>query len=509
MLFSSVLMLRSSRSGYIPFDPEIERSFHRQKNLFKQEQATPEGNTPLEPPSYSSDIEVSSEPELVMAQPPRKLSDYSQPSLVDFPHLAPTPNLEGVQFEIKPQFITMIERKKFSGAKGEDPNLHILDFCQYSKLWYNGLNRAALCITNWETLALNFYNKYYPAERTALLRSSIQKFSQEADESLYEAWERFKDLQRECPHHGLARWQIMQAFYNGLGYNSRMILDSTANGRFMNLDVNIASNVVEEMAIHNSQLNPRGFANKRKHQVDSISFLQAQLPAISQKLDNINNSNSNSSSVVNVSAIGHWAQECTSLLEKINAFQTYKQTSPYSNTYNAGLKNNQNMSYNGTNVLNPPPQVLQPQQRYYQPPHQRPQQAVTPPSDSGLSEIKTMLVNMQKQMQIRDAQIDSILAHNKIMDNQIAQLSSSLQTRQQRALPSQPDTTPKKVTTQGKSGDVQKLVIKLPFPNRHLKSKLDKWFSKFLEVVKNLQHCTKMLNCDAWDGGGYEFDDEG
>ena len=66
----------------------------------------------------------------------------------------------------------------------------------------------------------------------------------------------------------------MQAFYNGLGYNSRMILDSAANRRFMNLDVNIASNVVEEMAIHNSQYgNPRGFANKGKHQVDSISFL--------------------------------------------------------------------------------------------------------------------------------------------------------------------------------------------------------------------------------------------
>ena len=138
----------------------------------------------------------------------------------------------------------------------------------------------------------------------------------------------------------------------------------------MNLDVNISSNVVEEMAIHNSQYgNPRGFANKGKHQVDSISFLQAQLTSISQKLDNINNSNS--SSVANVSAIGtnsaifcdnyglvgHWVQECRSSIEKINAFRTYKQISPYSNTYNAGLKNNQNMSYNSTNVPNPPPQV--------------------------------------------------------------------------------------------------------------------------------------------------------
>ncbi|XP_021754398.1 uncharacterized protein LOC110719718 [Chenopodium quinoa] len=124
-----------SRSGYIPFNPEIERSFHRQKNIFRQVRATSEGNTPLEPPSNSSDIEVSSEPESEMANPPppppRKLSDYLQPSLTNFPHLGPTPNLEGVQFEIKPQFITIIKRKQLSGAKGEDPNLHILDFRQY------------------------------------------------------------------------------------------------------------------------------------------------------------------------------------------------------------------------------------------------------------------------------------------------------------------------------------------------------------------------------------------
>ena len=113
-----------------------------------------------------------------MAQPHCKLSDYSQSSLANFAHLAPTPNLEGAQFEIKPQFITMIERTQFSGAKGEDPNLDILDFCQYcnttkqagvtkdqireilfpfflcgkAKLCYNGLNRAALGITKWEHL---------------------------------------------------------------------------------------------------------------------------------------------------------------------------------------------------------------------------------------------------------------------------------------------------------------------------------------------------------------------
>ena len=63
-------------------------------------------------------------------------------------------------------------------------------------------------------------------------------------------------------------------------------------------------------------------------------------------------------------------------------------------------------------------------------------------SDPAMTEIRAMLANMkkhmEKHMESRDAQIDSILAHNKIMDNQIAQLSSTLQSRQQGALPSQP-----------------------------------------------------------------------
>jgi len=89
-----------------------------------------EDNDRRDPPPDSSDTDIPSDSESEMTAQ-KKLSDYSQPKLTDFPHLTPTPALDGVQFEIKPQFITMIERKQFSGAKGEDPNLHIADFCQY------------------------------------------------------------------------------------------------------------------------------------------------------------------------------------------------------------------------------------------------------------------------------------------------------------------------------------------------------------------------------------------
>ena len=36
------------------------------------------------------------------------------------------------------------------------------------------------------------------------------------DKTLYEAWERFKELLRLCPHHGLQKWMVVQTFYNGV-----------------------------------------------------------------------------------------------------------------------------------------------------------------------------------------------------------------------------------------------------------------------------------------------------
>src|SRR6185312_14626387 len=118
------------------------------------------------------------------------------------------------------------------------------------------------------------------------------------------------------------------------------------------------------------------------HHVDSVTLLQAQLTSICQKLDNLTTNNPNS--VANFSAVsnnandafcencgsvGHYEQDCRSSMEQVNAFQTYKQNNPYSNTYNPSYRNHPYLSYRSTNVQNPPPpqQEPPPQQKYYHP----------------------------------------------------------------------------------------------------------------------------------------------
>jgi len=48
-----------------------------------------------------------------------------------------------------------------------------------------------------------FLARFFPPSKTAKLRDQIIRFNQKDGESLYDAWERFKEMLRLCPHHGL------------------------------------------------------------------------------------------------------------------------------------------------------------------------------------------------------------------------------------------------------------------------------------------------------------------
>ncbi|GJR78097.1 reverse transcriptase domain-containing protein [Tanacetum coccineum] len=55
-------------------------------------------------------------------------------------------------------------------------------------------------------------------------------FQQRFDESFYEAWDRFNDLLRACPHHGFSELHQLDTFYNALNANDQDSLNSAAGG---------------------------------------------------------------------------------------------------------------------------------------------------------------------------------------------------------------------------------------------------------------------------------------
>nr|GFA90866.1 reverse transcriptase domain-containing protein [Tanacetum cinerariifolium] len=65
------------------------------------------------------------------------------------------------------------------------------------------------------------------------LRNEITRFQQRFDESFSEAWDRFNDLLRACPHHGFSELHQLDTFYNALNVNDQDSLNSAAGGNFL------------------------------------------------------------------------------------------------------------------------------------------------------------------------------------------------------------------------------------------------------------------------------------
>ena len=123
-------------------------------------------------------------------------------------------------FEIKTGLMNMLGNDAFHGNQSEDPRDHLVSFqgtCSTMKR--NGVSDETIKLmlfpyslkgkartwlyshpaghfTTWSDLSKAFLSKYYPPSKTSRVRSEIQSFEQGEFESLNEAWERYKDLQR-------------------------------------------------------------------------------------------------------------------------------------------------------------------------------------------------------------------------------------------------------------------------------------------------------------------------
>ena len=111
-------------------------------------------------------------------------------------------------------------------------------------------------------------------------------------ESLCDAWERFKEPQRSCPHHGLPKDVLIRTFYNGVTRSTRDTIDAAAGGSLMRKTVDAAFALLEEMA-NNNCLWPSESQNPPKQGgrigVDAVTFLQAQIAALSKQLGDLSN----------------------------------------------------------------------------------------------------------------------------------------------------------------------------------------------------------------------------
>ncbi|GJT21378.1 reverse transcriptase domain-containing protein [Tanacetum coccineum] len=157
-------------------------------------------------------------------------------------------------FELKHGLLTLVQNKPFLGLDKEDHHAHIRYFNKITStlkfpnvpntsiklmLFPFSLEEAARIwlekepprsIFTWDDLVSKFINQFFPPSKTTNLRNEITSFQQRFDESFSEAWDRFKDLLRACPHHGFSELHQLNTFYNALNSNDQDSLNIAVGG---------------------------------------------------------------------------------------------------------------------------------------------------------------------------------------------------------------------------------------------------------------------------------------
>nr|GEW22387.1 reverse transcriptase domain-containing protein [Tanacetum cinerariifolium] len=101
-------------------------------------------------------------------------------------------------------------------------------------------------------MAKMFLEKYFLPSMLTKLRNEITNFCQRPDESLFEAWKRYKLLIDRCPNHNMLPVTKIDTFYNGLTLRHRDTINDVAGGTFMKRRPEECYDLIENMTAHHN-----------------------------------------------------------------------------------------------------------------------------------------------------------------------------------------------------------------------------------------------------------------
>jgi len=254
-------------------------------------------------------------------------------------------------FEIKTGLLALVKQNQFFVHSSENHVYHLDNFediCRITRMngvpddiikcrlfifsladnahrWLKSLDPINL--RSWEDYKAAFLGQYFTQSRTAILRNKISSFQQGGTESFPEAWERFKDYYRECPHHGFSRATLISTFYQGVDKAYKMALDTASNGDFMTKTETEATKLIKNLAASNINHNVdydrsnRGGGGELK-QLAELSVKVEQLLRRDQKV--INFCEDSSKGMVHQEYSGDCSEDLQAEMNFVNGYGNYQ-----------------------------------------------------------------------------------------------------------------------------------------------------------------------------------------
>ena len=153
----------------------------------------------------------------------KPLSDYANPVLQRRVTRIHAPLNRGANFRIDSHVMSMLSI--FYGKPSEDPYRDVdelIQVCEINHIWNVPADITNIKLfpatlrdqakdwflklgnqfTSWTEMVEEFWRKYYSVGKTTSIQKAICEFTQGMSETFHEAWERIRDLTRECPNHG-------------------------------------------------------------------------------------------------------------------------------------------------------------------------------------------------------------------------------------------------------------------------------------------------------------------
>ncbi|XP_022041384.1 uncharacterized protein LOC110943962 [Helianthus annuus] len=338
-------------------------------------------------------------PQVVQGAPIQGVEGHCRPVVVPNSSAIVTPvGNNNRPFEVRPRYLGHLS--EFYGKRTKEPYLHITSFDSICKTirgsgftkeevklmlfqftlkdkarqWFATL--PPVSIYTWQEMQQVFLEEYYTMNRTSEARNAIRAFQQHSGEAFHEAFTRFKELLRKCPHHGIQTWELIKAFYDGLLPDDVRDLIAISNGTFLtNTEAADWAYLGRQSATSKRQAqssrrarsaSARAIDYEAKERVEKLKHqnLLLERQVAQMKLGKGAEVRAANAFAVctDYGELGHQVGECLARMvpnEEVNqVFGERKQYDMKPNTYHPGLRNHPNFSYgNSANQMNPNFQV--------------------------------------------------------------------------------------------------------------------------------------------------------
>ncbi|GJZ65808.1 reverse transcriptase domain-containing protein [Tanacetum coccineum] len=218
------------------------------------------------------------------------------------------PPIPAEHFELKHSLINLVTSKQFFGFEKEDPYAYIRYFNKItSTLKYKDVPETSIklmlfpfsingpawiwldkepsrSILTWDNLVSKFINHFFPLSKTTNLRNEISKFHQKFEETFSEAWDRFKDLLRACPHHSFTELHQLDTFYNGLNPSDQDSLNSAASGNLLEQSAQDVLKIIENKSKVCTSRNKPIVSQAKESNVDSSKIASVLASAVTSSM---------------------------------------------------------------------------------------------------------------------------------------------------------------------------------------------------------------------------------